>query len=151
MLFLKTGELDCYRIYKKYFSQVEWKQEQESLIETIKKFDKNHNDLLTQFFIQEERWNDLLFFVQQKASAHKLEIYQKHLAPRFPKELADIYEQVIVKELAPLVGRKHYRRVAQFLRQMKRLDAQDRVKKLIEDLAAKYKNRPALLEEMLQV
>ncbi|HLD69197.1 MAG: hypothetical protein A3D92_23560 [Bacteroidetes bacterium RIFCSPHIGHO2_02_FULL_44_7] len=150
-LFLKKGELDYYKIYKKCFSQMEWKYEQEKFIEKIRKFDENHNDLLTQFFIQEKRWSDLLAVVQEKASAYKLEIYHKYLASRFPKELSDLYEQVIVKELVPLVGRNHYRRVAQFLRRMKKLNAEDRVKKLIEDLAIKYKNRPALLEEMMQV
>jgi len=41
-LFLKKGELDYYKIYKKCFSQMEWKQEQERLVEIIKKIDKNH-------------------------------------------------------------------------------------------------------------
>ena len=150
-LFLKNGEFDYYRIYKKCFSKPEWNEEIERVIGLLKKSDENSQGTLAQIFIQEERWNDLLVFVQQDVNTYTLEAYKGYLAPRFPKELAAMYEKVIVEELAPLVGRNHYQRVGQLMRQMKKIGTQDRVKVLIEELSIKYKNRPAFLEEMMRV
>ena len=65
--------------------------------------------------------------------------------------MTEIYEKVIVEELAPLVGRGSYQRLCQFLRQMKKLDAEQRVKALVEKLRVLYKNRLAMLEELQEV
>ena len=59
--------------------------------------------------------------------------------------------KVIAEELAPLVGRGSYKRLCQFLRQMKKLGAEVRVKTLVEKLCVQYKNRPAMLEELQEV
>lgn len=150
-LFLKNGEFDYYRIYKKCFSKPEWATEVERVISLLEKSGEDSRGTLAQIFIQEERWSDLLAFVQQDVHAYTLEAYKGYLASRYPKELAAMYEKVIVEELAPLVGRNHYQRVGQFLRQMKKIGAQDRVKALIEEMLNKYKNRPAFLEEMVRV
>ena len=150
-LFLKNGEFDYYRLYKKCFAKSEWSQEADRIIGLLKKSDEDSRGTLAQIFIQEERWNDLLAFVQQDVNAYTLDAYKGHLASRFPKELAAMYEKVIVEELAPLVGRNNYQRVGQFMRQMKKIGAQERVKVLVEELSIKYKNRPAFLEEMMRV
>jgi hypothetical protein len=62
--------------------------------------------------------------------------------------MAIMYEKVITEELAPETGRSNYKRVCQFLRRMKKVDAHERVKTLIVELSFKYRNRPAFLEEM---
>ena len=150
-LFLDTGDFNYYGRYKKCFSKSEWDPEAENVISLIKKSREYHGDTLAQILIQETKWDDLLLFVRQNAKSYTLEAYQKYLSDRFPKELTEIYEKVIVEELAPLVGRSHYERFCQFLRRMKKLGAEDRVKTLIEELSVKYKNRPAMLEEMREV
>lgn len=150
-LFLKNGEFDYYKIYKKCFPKVEWDQEPKRIINLFKKSGEDHEGIVAQIFIQEERWDDLLALVRQNGKAHVLETYKGYLNSRFPTELAEIYEKVIVGELAPLVGRNHYQKVGQFLRQMKKIGAQDRVKTLIQELSIKYKNRPAFLEELVRV
>lgn len=126
----------------------EWKQEIQKVVSLIKKSKPHHQDTLAQIFIREEKWNDLLFYVQDDLSACMLEYYEKYLSPRFPQELALMYEKVIVEELAPEVGRSNYQRVCQFLRRLKKIGAQGSVKRLIEELSVRYKNRPALLEEI---
>src|SRR3989338_2024190 len=150
-LFLKNGDLDYYRIYKKCFSKPEWVAEVERVIGLLKKSGEDNEGTLAQIFIQEERWDDLLVFVQQDVNAYVLEAYKGYLDSRYPKELAAMYEKVIIEELAPLVGRNHYQRVGQFLRQMKKIGAQERVKALMEEMSNKYKNRPAFLEEITRV
>ena len=147
-LFLDTGDFDYYRRYKKCFSKNEWDTEVEKVINLIKKSDRYYEHTLAQVFIEEAKWDDLLGFVRGNAKSHALEAYQKYLSARFPKELTEIYEKVILQELAPLVGRGNYQRLCQFLRQMKKLGAEGRVKTLVDEFSAQYKNRPAMLEEL---
>lgn len=90
-------------------------------------------------------------YVQKDMSSYMIESYEKYLLSRFPQELAVIYEKVITEELAPETGRGNYQRTCQFLRRMKKLGLQERVKVLVEELSAKYKNRPAFLEEIKRV
>ncbi len=150
-LFLDTGDFDYYRRYKKCFVKSEWNPEVENVVNLIKKSGRYHEHTLAQVLIEEAKWDDLLGFVRRNAKSHILDAYQKYLSSRFPKELTEIYEQVIAEELAPLVGRGSYKRLCQFLRQMKKLGAEDRVKTLVEKLSAQYKNRPAMLEELQEV
>ena len=150
-LFLDTGDFDYYSRYKRCFAKIEWDPEVENIINLVKKLPKYYEGTLGQVLIQEAKWDDLLDFVRQNAKSHMLNAYQKYLSARFPKELTEIYEKVIAEELAPLVGRGNYERLCQFLRQMKKLGAEDRVKTLTEELRAQYKNRPAMLEELQDV
>ncbi|OFZ58714.1 MAG: hypothetical protein A3D92_22035, partial [Bacteroidetes bacterium RIFCSPHIGHO2_02_FULL_44_7] len=150
-LFLDASDFDYYRRYKKCFAKSEWDAEVENIINLIKKSGKYYEGTLGQVLIQEAKWDDLLRLVRQNATSHTLDAYQKYLSARFPKELTEIYEKVIVEELAPLVGRGSYQRLCQFLRQMKKLGAEDRIKTLTEELRAQYKNRPAMLEELQEV
>lgn len=150
-LFLDTSDFDYYGRYKKCFAKSEWDPEVENVINLIKKSGRYYEGTLGQVLIQEAKWDDLLRLVRQNAKSHMLDAYQKYLSARFPKELIEIYEKVIMEELAPLVGRGSYQRLCQFLRQMKKLGAEDRVKTLTEELRAQYKNRPAMLEELQEV
>lgn len=150
-LFLDTGDFDYYKRYKKCFSANEWKEEVERVINLSGEPKGYCQDRTAQIFIQEQKWNDLLAYAQKNISSYILEFYGKYLIPRFPQEMAIMYEKVIIEELAPSAGRSNYKRVCQFLRQMKKVDAHERVKALIEELSVKYKNRPAFLEEMRRV
>ena len=150
-LFLKTGDFDYYRHYKKCFAKSEWNPEVENVVNLIKQSGGYHEHTLAQVLIEEAKWDGLLGFVRQNPTSYALEAYQKYLSSRFPKELTEIYEKVIAEELAPLVGRGSYKRLCQFLRQMKKLGAEDRVKTLVEKLCVLYKNRPAMLEELQEV
>lgn len=148
MLFLETGDFDYYKQYKKCFSQDEWREEVERVIGKSRSCSDN---IIAQIFIYEQRWSDLLTYVQKDMSSYMIESYEKYLSSRFPQELAVIYEKVITEELAPETGRGNYQRTCQFLRRMKKMGLQERVKALIEELSTKYKNRPAFLEEIKRV
>jgi len=150
-LFLDTGDFDYYKRYKRCFSDSEWKEEVERVINLSGEAKGYCQDTTAQIFIQEQRWRDLLTYAQKNLSSYILEFHGKYLTPRFPQEMAVMYEKVITEELAPEAGRSNYKRVCQFLRRMKKVDAHERVKALVEELSYKYKNRPAFLEEMKRV
>jgi len=152
-LFLDSGDFKYYKDYKKCFASQEWSQEAQKIVDLVQQFEDNRNKvfLLPHIYIQEERWQGLLDYVKENASAGGLENFAKHLEARFPTELTEIYEKVITEQLAPSLGRGNYQYLCRFLRRMKKLGAEERVEKIIEKLSAKYKNRPALLEELRRV
>jgi len=150
-LFIDTGDFDYYKRYKKCFSPDEWKTDVERVINLVRKSKEYSKDIIAQIFIHEQRWDDLLALAKKDVGSYTLEHYERYLIPRFPQEMALMYEKVIMEELAPEAGRSNYQRTCQFLRRMKKVSAQERMRVLIEELSIKYKSRPAFLEEMRRI
>lgn len=152
-LFLDRNDFTFYDRYKKRFNSKEWTQEAQKIIDTIRHSKDGRNNILAlpQIYIREERWPDLMSYVQESNSAWALENFTKHLAKHFPDKLADIYETVIVEKLAPVMGRGNYQYLCEFLTRLKKLGDKDRVKRLVAELSVKYSNRPAMLEELKRV
>ena len=80
-----------------------------------------------------------------------LEEFSKHLASRYPDEIAAAYEKAAVEVLAPPMGRGNYQALCRFLERMQKLGFKDRVRRITGELSAQYKNRPAMLEELESV
>lgn len=152
-LFLDSNDFSFYERYKKCFSKTDWPQEAQRIIDAIKhgKDGRNFSLALPQIYIREERWRDLMDFVKASNCAGTLENFTKYLTPHFPGELAEAYERVIVEKLAPPMGRGNYQYLCRFLRRLQKLGEKDRVKRLVGELSEKYRNRPAMLEELRQV
>ena len=151
-LFMDTGDFKFYKQYKDCFSSSDWHREIENVIASIKQSKSGRMTVtLPEIFIREKRWDDLMEYVRQSNSSNALEQYEKYLVPHFIAELIPIYEDVIVKKLAPPMGRANYQYLCRFLRRMQKLGAKERVKALVESLSEKYRNRPAMLEELGRV
>ncbi|MDP2946365.1 MAG: hypothetical protein Q8N61_02855, partial [bacterium] len=152
-LFLDRNDFTFYDRYKKCFTAKEWPQEAQKIIDIIgcSKDGRNHILALPQIYIREDRWPDLMDFVQENNSSWALENFAKYLAKHFPDKLADAYEKVIVEKLAPVMGRGNYQYLCEFLMRLQKLGDKDRVERLVAELSAKYSNRPAMLEELRRV
>lgn len=152
-LFFDRNDFIFYDRYKKCFTIEEWPQEEQKIIDSIRhsKDGRNHILALPQIYIREERWPDLMDYVQESNSSWALENFSKHLAKHFPDKLADVYEKVIVKKLAPVMGRGNYQYLCEFLTRLQKFSDKDRVRRLVAELSAKYSNRPAMLEELRRV
>ena len=152
-LFFDRNDFTFYDRYKKCFTIEEWLQEEQKIIDIIRQSKDGRNNILAlpQIYIREERWPDLMNYVQESDSSWALENFSKHLAKHFPGKLADVYEKVIVKKLAPVMGRSNYQYLCEFLTRLQKFGDKDRVRRLVAELSAKYSNRPAMLEELRQV
>ena len=149
-LFLDSNDFSFYDRYKKCFTNKEWPQEARKIIDAIKRSKDGRNNImaLPQIYIREKHWQDLMDFVRESNSAGTLENFTKYLTPHFPEDLAKVYERVIVEKLAPLMGRGNYQYLCRFLRRLHKLGDKDRVRRLVAELSEKYRNRPAMLEEL---
>ncbi len=152
-LFQDVSDFEYYGRYKKCFGAGEWPKEAQRIIDLIKTSKDNRNNvlLLPEIYIREERWEDLFDVVRKSNSAGDLESFTQHLASRFPAELIEIYEKVILGQLAIPMGRGNYQYLCKFLRRMQKMGARDRVQILVAKLSEKYSNRPAMLEELRRV
>lgn len=150
-LFLSSSDFVFYDRYKRYFIPKEWPKEAQKIIDTVRHSKDGCNSTLPKIYIREERWLDLMDFVQESNSSWALENFTKYLAKHFPDKLADVYEKVIIEKLAPVMGRGNYQYLCEFLIHLQKLGDKDRVKRLVVELSAKYSNRPAMLEELRKV
>jgi len=152
-LFLDTNDFTFYDRYRRCFTAKEWPQEAQNIIDRIRrsKDGRNYALALPQIYIREKRWPNLMDYVLESNCPGTLESFTKYLAPHFPEELAKIYEKVIVEELAPQIGRGNYQYLCRFLRRLQKLGDKDRARGLAAELSEKYRNRPAMLEELRRV
>ena len=152
-LFLDSNDFAFYDRYKRCFTAKEWPQEAQNIINRIRrsKDGRNYALALPQIYVREKHWQDLLAYVQKNNSPGTLEEFTKYLAPHFPEELSKLYEKVIIEKLAPEMGRANYQYLCRFLRRFQKIGHKDLVAKLVAELSEKYRNRPAMLEELSRV
>ena len=152
-LFLDSNDFAFYDRYKRCFTAKEWPQEAQNIINRIRrsKNGRNYALALPQIYVREKHWQDLLAYVQKNNSLGTLEEFTKYLKTYFPEELAKLYEKVIIDELAPQMGRANYQYLCRFLRRFQKIGHKDRAAKLVVELSEKYRNRPAMLEELSRV
>lgn len=152
-LFLEKNDFVFYDRYKRCFTTAEWRQQSQKIIDLIRrgKDGRNYALALPEIYIREQRWPDLMDFVKESNSPWALEQFTKHLTNWFPDRLADVYEKVIVEKLAPPMGRGQYQYLCQFLRRLQKFDHKDRTRQLVAELSEKYRNRPAMLEELSRI
>jgi hypothetical protein len=105
-LFLESNDFGFYDSYRRCFTTAEWRQETQKIIDLIRrsKDGRSYALALPQIYIREGCWSDLMEYVQESNSSWALEQFTKHLMNRFPDQLADVYEKVIVEKLAPPWG-----------------------------------------------
>jgi hypothetical protein len=138
-----------YRILKENVDPVEWASFTDELIHQLSD-QKRWGDpyLVAWICIEEERWNILLKVCESSFTLNGIQEYEKHLAKRFPEELAAIYKRKILELLDRGTGRNHYQEATRFIRRMKKFGANSQADELITLIRQKYPQRRALLEEL---
>ncbi len=153
-LFVSSGRFEYYDdLLKRAVPQTEWPAFVERLIETLQKLRAPlglEEILLAEIYRREAMWERLLALVKERG-LRLLERYRTHLEERYPKDVAALYDRGIYSILQRGSSRKDYQRACDYLRRMKQLGKQERVKEIIGDLKAQYPKRRALLEELANV
>jgi len=151
-LFFNNYNMQWYRALKDTYSEQEWSQKCEELIDRIKKSDhwRGHGqvNILAQIFAEEDYTGRLLKLLQQNdGDISFVERYAGELKDTYPEEILTLYEQGIIKE-ARHTGRKHYRQITYWIKKMKNMKGGDeRAYALYKKLLRDYNNRPAMKDE----
>jgi len=148
-LFIQEGKWDDYERLKKLCPGQEWKKIFPDIIKGLSKEEFRHEDLIVNLFLREELFEDALERILQSGNLMTLKTFHKDLADKFPEMYFKAYKALIIPFANSRKGRAHYREIARYLKQMKRIKAfEKQFRELVGLLKAKYKNRPAFLDEI---
>lgn len=151
-LFIQDGKWNDYERLKALSSKEEWKKIFPEIIEELSKEGYRHEDLIISLFLKEGLFERALEKILQSRSLYTLKTFHKELAGRFPERYFNAYKELIIPFADSRMGRTHYREIAWYLNQMKKIKGfENEFTKLLEFLKTKYKKRPAFLDEMRRI
>ena len=75
--------------------------------------------------------------------------YEKVLKDIYPNELINRYEVIVRAMATDPSGRAHYRELVSILRRMEKYPVgKERVSEIVSDWESRYRNRPAMMDEL---
>lgn len=99
---------------------------------------------------EEKRYEELISKIEKSSNRVDLvDIYEKSLRKRMPKQVIEIYESYIIEEAERAYDRKGYSRLMPYLKKISRCEGGDVVARGIADSwKQKYKRRSAMMDEL---
>ncbi len=153
--FEEYNAMEYYDMLKKTYSEKDWPQTREQLINEISlpKYNKrnsNKQNLLAQIFTKEKFWDRLLALLQQEdTSIHLVIKFGPYLHKNYPAEILELYKPMMIQSAKHTRGRSHYRQLAHDLRSLLKIKGgREVVKELLAIFRTNYANRPAMMDEL---
>lgn len=139
-----AGDLDIYKELKAQYSEKEWLIKREEL---FKKLPANaHIDRL---YKEEKLYDRLLAYVLKSSGLYAVQSYENVLKKEYPKQILSKYQDEVNKMASCTVNRKHYADLVALLRRMKQIKGgSEIVETIVEEWKIKYRNRPAMMDEL---
>ena len=139
-----AGDLDIYKELKAQYSEKEWLIKREEL---FKKLPANaHIDRL---YKEEKLYDRLLAYVLKSSELYAVQTYENVLKKEYPKQILSKYQGEVNKMASCTGNRKHYADLVALLRRMKRIKGgSEIVETIVEEWKIKYRNRPAMMDEL---
>ena len=139
-----AGDLDIYKELKAQYSEKEWLIKREEL---FKKLPPNaHIDRL---YKEEKLYDRLLAYVLKSSGLYAVQSYENVLKKEYPKQILSKYQGEVNKMASCTGNRKHYADLVSLLRRMKRIKGgSEIVETIVEEWKIKYRNRPAMMDEL---
>ena len=98
---------------------------------------------------EEKLYDRLLMYVLNAPGLYSLQEYEKVLKKEYPEQILGKYKDEVNKMAVHTSDRKHYAQLISLLRQMRKIKGGA---KLVEQISVewktKYKNRPAMMDEL---
>ena len=142
----RTFKIELYNEYKFNFSSDEWKTEIESMLQESRRFEFD--------ILYEEKMYDNLFecverFCKKYGGLQYIKEYATVLMPKYSIQLAEMYANILEKNIEKLRNRDDYRWFAKDFKFLaKNLNALENASSLREKWLVEYKRKPALCEEL---
>lgn len=139
-----AGDLDIYKELKAQYSEKEWLIKREEL---FKKLPANaHIDRL---YKEEKLYDRLLAYVLKSSGLYAVQSYENILKKEYPKQILSKYQDEVNKMASCTGNRKHYADLVALLRRMKQIKGgSEIVETIVEEWKIKYRNRPAMMDEL---
>lgn len=139
-----TVNLDWYRELKEQYTADEWLVKREEIFKKLSK--KTYIDKL---YMEEKLYDRLLTYALDCSGLHILQEYEDILKAQYPKQLLDKYKYELNEMALHTSNRQNYAYLVSLLRRMKQINGGlDVVEQIVADWKAKYRNRPAMMDEL---
>ena len=140
----EPGDLELYRELKKQYSTEEWLVKRE---EVFKKLPTYAN--VERLYKEEKLYDRLLGYVLSSPGLYALHEYESVLKKEYPKQILDKYRDEVNKMAVHTSDRKHYSYLVSLLRKMQDIKGGIKlVDIIVEEWKVKYRNRPAMMDEL---
>lgn len=146
--FLMSGRYDYYHELK------ELEENQAELYKNVKEGFKQTNswkaeETYLKIMLEEEDTEELLTYVQR--NPYYITRFSELLYPLYPAEVEEAYQTIIKKEAKQASNRKQYKKVCKLITQYGEQTKAINKRPVVEELEAKYPQKPAFLDELGKV
>lgn len=140
----EAGDLDLYRELKKQYSVDEWLIKREEIFKKLPAY--AHVERL---YKEEKLYDRLLTYVLNSPGLYALQEYEKVLKKGYPEQILGKYKDEVNKMAMHTSDRKHYAHLVSLLRRMQQMKGGVKlVEQIVSEWKLKYKNRPAMMDEL---
>ena len=140
----EAGDLDLYRELKKQYSVEEWLIKREEIFKKLPAY--AHVERL---YKEEKLYDRLLVYVLNSPGLYALQEYEKFLKKEYPEQILGKYKDEVNKMAMHTSDRKHYAHLVSLLRKMQQMKGgRELVEQIAVEWRVKYKNRPAMMDEL---
>lgn len=143
------SSFNYYDILKEQYPSSEWPEKVDMLIAEIRKERWHDRNRISEILKRENRLSELMDHLEVSSPTEAtIDQFQAFLMPEYSERVLKLYESYVWHSLEQTGGRKSYKKTCKVMAKMKKLGGDEQVKHLAKEIAAKYKKRIALLEEL---
>lgn len=137
-------DLDAFKELKKICDTEEWESVRKGIFDAVGKC--RGADRL---FNEEKMYDRLTEYIVKSKDLSLIDEYRQVLESRCPEAILEMYRAAILKEAEHSGTHSHYRNIVKLMRKMRKFDGGiAAVIELEKELRGKYKQRPAMMDEM---
>lgn len=139
-----AGNPEIYRELKNQYTLEEWAVKRDELFKKLPKYAR-----VDQLYKEERLYDRLIELVMQSTGLFLLQQYEDVLKKDYPEQLLQKYRAEVNGMAAYTGDRQKYRQLVSLLRRMEKIKGgSETVKELVEEWERKYRNRPAMMDEL---
>ncbi|TAH62747.1 MAG: hypothetical protein EWM50_05035 [Gottschalkiaceae bacterium] len=140
----KAGDVELYKELKSIYTDKEWMKEREIVFSKLSPYRG-----IDKLYELEGLYDRLIELVVNSHGLYMVMEYEEILKDIYPKELLNKYENTIKAMATNTSGRAHYREIVSILRRMKKYPkGKEKVSEIVSDWRLRYRNRPAMMDEL---
>jgi len=144
MLNYEAGNLEIFKELKGQYSSEEWKSKRAEIFEQLPEY--AHVEVL---YKEEKLYDRLLEYVMKSPGLYAVQEYEKVLIKEYPEQILKKYMDEVNHMAAFSSDRKRYKQIVSVLRRMKKIKGgSELVQGIVTEWKYKYKNRPAMMDEL---
>ena len=140
----EAGDLELYKELKKQYTADEWLVKREEIFGKLPAY--AHVEKL---YKEEKLYDRLLVYVLNSPGLYALQEYEKVLKKEYPEQILNKYNDEVSKMAVHTSDRKNYTHLVSLLRKMQQIKGGSKlVEQIVAEWKIKYKNRPAMMDEL---